>query len=174
MKSLRQLPLFALLAGCLLLSSCGGQQQPHAYSSQLDSNDSLLIEMGQWTLTRYHSTRLGFDINYPSCLQRLPLPETAGQQEVFQLEDVTLSIMTETMDSIYRTPGQQLMGMGADLVTATDRYSIHRGQEDEFEYYGKVIDDSLRFVTVILRYHPNHADAMIAFREWVDQFDVTP
>ena len=64
-----------------------------------------------------------------------------------------------------------MMGMGAELLDSGDDYSIHEGQDDEWEYYGKVIDsDSLREVTVILRYHPDHTEAVEPLKEWVKDF----
>jgi len=69
--------------------------------------------------------------------------------------------------------GQQMMGMGADLVDVGDDYSILTGAEDKWEYYGKVIDvDSTRVVTVMLRYFPEHAEAVEPIREWVNNFVV--
>ena len=35
------------------------------FYSQLTSSDSMSIQMGNYTLMKYHSDRLGFDINYP-------------------------------------------------------------------------------------------------------------
>lgn len=163
--------LISTLTLSLALISCGGQQ-PKAYVSVLDSSDSLSLKMGQWTLLKYHSPRLGFDINYPSFLVRQDLPAEAGAQELFMMDDVSVSVMKETLDSMLRSPGQQMMGMGADLVEVTDRYSIQEGVEDKWEYYGKVIDDSTRLITVILRYYPDHADAVEALKEWVRDFDV--
>ena len=52
---------------CLWLGGCGSQQ-PKAYVSDLTSDDSLTIQLGQWDLIRYHSDKLGLDINYPSFL----------------------------------------------------------------------------------------------------------
>ena len=66
----------------------------------------------------------------------------------------------------------KMLGMGADLVEVTDRYSIQQGQDDKWEYYGKVIDDSARIVTVILRYYPEHVESVEALKEWVRAFDV--
>ena len=54
--------LFASVLGLALLASCGNTPQPKAYTSELTSDDSLMIRMGQWTLTRYHSDKLGMDI----------------------------------------------------------------------------------------------------------------
>ena len=46
------------------------------------------------------------------------------------------------------------------------------GSEDKWDYYGKVIDvDSTRVVTVMLRYYPEHSEAVEPIREWVNNFD---
>ncbi len=92
--------------------------------------------------------------------------------EVFMDEDVSLSYMVEHLDdNLHRSPGQTMMGMGAELLEAGDNYSIHTGQDDDLEYYGKVIDDSLRFITVILRYHPRHAQAVEPLKQLVRDFE---
>ena len=156
-----------VLCGCF-----GNRQQPRAYVSELTSADSVSIRMGQFSLLKYHSDRLGFDINYPSYLVRQELPETAGRQELFMMDDVSVSVMTESVDSMSRSPGQQLMGMGADLLEVTDRYSILGGFDDDWEYYAKVIEDSVRLVTVILRYYPEHEEAVVELKEWVRGFEV--
>ena len=156
----------------LLLSACGGRQQPKAYTSQLTSDDSMTIRMGQWQLMRYHSERLGFDINYPSFLVRQPLPEATGAQEVFLMDDISISVMSESLDSMLRSPGQTMMGMGADLTEVGDRYTIQEGADDKWDYFGKVIDDSTRLVTVMLRYYPEHTEAVEPLKEWVRAFDV--
>ena len=69
--------------------------------------------------------------------------------------------------------GQQMMGMGADLVDVGDNYSIQTGSDENWDYYGKVIDDdTIRIVTVMLRYAPDHAEAVEPLREWVNKFEV--
>lgn len=158
----------------LLVCSClGGQQQPRAYSSELTSSDSVSIRMGDYTLMRYHSDRLGFDINYPSFLVHQDLPEEVGLQEVFMMDDVSVSVMVDSLSSMMRSSGQMMMGMGAELLEVGDDYSIHQGTDDKWEYYGKVIDsDTLRQVTVMLRYYPEHADAVELLKEWVKGFEV--
>ena len=84
------------------------------------------------------------------------------------MDDVSLSVMVDSLNGMMRSPGQQMMGMGADLVEVGDDYSIHKGQDDKWEYYGKVIEsDSLRLITVMLRYYPEHADAVVMLKEWV-------
>ena len=158
----------------LLMTSCfESQKQPRAYVSELTGGDSVSIKMGQYTLLKYHSDRLGFDINYPSYLVHQDLPEEVGMQEIFMMDDVSLSVMVDSLNGMLRSSGQQMMGMGAELVEVGDDYSIHEGADDKWEYYGKVIDsDSLRQVTVILRYYPEHADAVDLLKEWVKDFKV--
>ena len=90
-------------------------------------------------------------------------------------DDLSLSFMEQQMfkgDDIFRTPGQQLMGMGAELLEAGDDYSIHTGQEGDFEYYAKVIDDSTRLVTIILRYLPDRAEAVEYLKEYVHDYSL--
>ena len=164
--------LFAAILFILLLSACGGQQQPKAYVSELTSDDSLTIRMGQWDLTRYHSEKLGMDINYPSFLYHQEMPSETSQ-ELFVAEDVSISVIVDSLQGMNYSAGQQMMGMGADLVDVGDDYSILTGMEEKWEYYGKVIDvDSTRVVTVMLRYFPEHGEAVEPIREWVNNFDV--
>lgn len=164
-----------IIAGVLclsLLASCGNSPQPKAYTSELTSDDSLLIRMGQWDLIRYHSDKLGMDINYPSFLNHQELPSETCQ-EVFITDDVSISVIVDSLNSMNYSAGQQLMGMGADLVDVGDNYSILTGMEEKWEYYGKVIDvDSSRVVTVMLRYFPSHSEAVESIREWVNNFEV--
>lgn len=158
--------MVALLASCM-----GNQSQPKAYSSELTSSDSFMIKMGDYMLMKYHSDRLGLDINYPSFLVRQELPEDAGMQELFMMDDVSLSVMVDSMNGMSRSSGQVMMAMGADLEDVGDDFSIHEGVDDKWEYYSKVIDsDSLRQVTVILRYYPEHAEAVESLKEWVRNF----
>lgn len=162
---------FFVLLLLILLASCGNTQQPKAYTSVLTSDDSLTIRMGQWDLTRYHSDKLGMDINYPSFLYHQELPSETSQ-EMFVAEDVSLSVIVDSLTGMNYSAGQQLMGMGADLVDVGDNYSILTGMEEKWEYYGKVIDvDSTRVVTVMLRYFPNHSEAVEPIREWVNNFE---
>ena len=164
-----------ILTGALwlvLFAACGGQQQPKAYVSELTSDDSLMIRMGQWNLTRYHSEKLGMDINYPSFLYHQELP-SEHSQELFVAEDVSISVVVDSLTGMNYSAGQQMMGMGADLVDVGDNYSILTGAEEKWEYYGKVIDaDSTRVVTVMLRYYPEHSEAVEPIREWVNNFEV--
>jgi hypothetical protein len=165
-----------MLLALLLISGCwGGDKSMKAYSTELSSSDSMTIQMGNFNLLRYHSPRLGFDINYPSFLTRQDLPESAGLQEIFIMDDVSVSFMVDSLNSMIRSSGQTLMAMGADLVDVGDDYTIHDGQDDKWEYYSKVISsDSLRQVTIILRYYPEHAEAMEPLKEWIRDFQVTP
>ena len=155
-----------------LLVSCGNSTQPKAYVSELTSDDSLTIRMGQWNLTRYYSDKLGMDINYPSFLYHQELPSETSQ-EMFIAEDVSISVIVDSLTGMNYSAGQQMMGMGADLVDVGEDYSILSGMEEKWEYYGKVIDiDSTRVVTVMLRYFPEHGEAVEPLREWVNEFSV--
>jgi hypothetical protein len=159
-----------LSAICLMLCLMACRQQMlKAYVTELDSNDSLSIIMGDSKMIDYHSERLGIDITYPSFLRHQYLED--DQMEVFMNEDVSLSFMVKHLnDEFRRSPGQDMMGMGAELLEAGDDYSIHTGQDGDLEYYGKVIDDSLRFITVILRYNPSHAEAVESLKELVRDY----
>ena len=156
-----------------VMCGCNGRRQPQAYMSELTSADSVSIRMGNYTLLKYHSDRLGMNINYPSYLIHQELPDEVGMQELFMMDDVSISVMVDSLSGMMRSSGQRMMGMGAELLEVGDDYSIHEGQDDKWEYYGKVIDsDSLRQVTVILRYYPEHEDAVIELKEWVRNFVV--
>ena len=163
-----------LAVSVVTLSSCmGGEKQPRAYVSEVTGADSIAMRMGNYTLLRYHSDRLGLDINYPSFLVHQDLPDDVGMQELFMMDDVSISVMVDSISGMMRSSGQMMMGMGAELLEVGDDYSIHEGQDDKWEYYGKVIDsDSLRQVTVMLRYYPEHADAVEELKEWVRTFEV--
>ena len=161
---------FACLLLLALTASCANRQLK-SFNNVITGNDSLAIELGNSDTIHYHSTHLGIDISYPSYLRHQYLDD--DQMEVFMTDDVSLSFMVQNFDGddiIFRTPGQQLMGMGAELIEAEDNYSIHQGQEGSLEYYGKVIDDSTRFITVILRYDPNHADGAEPLRQLVHDY----
>lgn len=161
----------ALMAS-FILGSCSTKPQPKAYYTELTSDDSLTIKMGRWDLIKYHSDKLGMQINYPSFLYHQELP-SENSQEVFVSDDVSISVIVDSLTGMNYSAGQQMMGMGADLVSVGDDYSILTGAEDDWEYYSKVIDDdSTRIVTVMLRYSPNHAEAVEPLRDWVNQFDV--
>lgn len=158
---------FTLLLFYLCLS-CSNRQQLKSFNNVITGDDSLAIELGNSDTIQYHSADLDIDISYPSYLHHQYLAN--DQMEVFMTDDVSLSFMVQDLqkgDDIFRTPGQQLMGMGAELIEAGNDYSIHQGTEGELEYYGKVIDDSTRFITVILRYPPNHAEAAEPLRQLV-------
>ena len=164
----------AILAFVLMLCGCfGGDKQPKAYTSELSGSDSLSIRMGNYTLLKYYSERLGLNINYPSFLVHQDLPDAVGMQELFMMDDVSISVLVDSLSGMMRSSGQRMMGMGAELLEVGDDYSIHEGQDDKWEYYGKVIDsDSLRQVTIMLRYYPEHEDAVIELKEWVKNFEV--
>lgn len=154
------------------MTSCR-QQVAKSYATDLDSNDSIAISIGESKMVNYHSEKLDIDIIYPSFLRHQYLEE--DQMEVFMDEDVSLSYMVETIgDELHRSPGQSMMNMGAELLDAGDDYSIHTGQDGNLEYYGKVIDDSTRFITVILRYDPKHADVVEPLKELVRNFKPSP
>ena len=155
----------------LLLMSCGQSKQPKSFVNELDSNDSLNIAMGNYHMVDYHSDNLRLDIRYPSYLRHQYLED--DEMEVFMDDnDLSLSFMVQDINGtdVFRTPGQTLMGMGAELIEAGDDYSIHQGTEGELEYYGKVIDDSTRTITIILRYLPKHADAAQPLRQYVHDY----
>ena len=159
-NTIRKNLIYVLLLTALTMTGCWGGQQPKAYASQLTSSDSMSIQMGNYTLMKYHSDRLGFDINYPSFLYRQELPDDAGMQELFMMDDISVSFMVDSLHNVLRTSGQTLLAMGAD---------------DKWEYYSKVINsDTLRQVTIILRYYPEHAEAMEPLKEWVRDFQITP
>ena len=171
MKDLKIIITLAI-AMTVMLGGCGGQQQPKSYVTELTSDDSMTIKMGQWDLIKYHSDKLGMDINYPSFLHHQQLPSETSQ-EVFIADDISISVIVDSLNGINYSAGQQMMGMGADLVDVGDDYSIQTGSEDNWDYYGKVIDDdTIRIVTVMLRYAPSHSEAVEPLREWVNQFKV--
>lgn len=158
------------LMACLL-GSCGSQQ-PKAYVSELTSDDSLTISLGQWDLIKYHSDKLGIDINYPSFLYHQNLPGETSQ-EIFIKDDISISVVVDSLTGMNYSAGQQMMGMGADLVEVGDNYSILTGADEHWDYYGKVIDDdTIRVITLMLRYDPNHDEAVDPLREWVQQFEL--
>lgn len=162
-----------VLTNAFLLTACGDSRQPRSFANQLTAGDSLSIGMGDWTLMKYHSDRLSLDINYPSFLVRQELLPEDGLQEVFLWQDVSVSVLVDSLDGTSRSSGQTLMGMGAELLDVGDDYSIHEGADEEFDYYGKIIDsDPRRTVTVILRYGPAEADAVECLKEWVRDFSV--
>jgi hypothetical protein len=169
--------LLFFVCGMGLLLACigcdGGQNQPRAYVSEVTGADSIAIRMGNYKLQKYHSNRLNLDINYPSFLVHQNLSENVGMQELFMMDDVSISVMVDSIQGMIRSSGQTMMGMGADLVDVGDDYSILQGTDDKWEYYGKVIDsDTLRQVTVMLRYYPEHEDAVELLKDWVRGFQV--
>ena len=157
----------------VMLWGCNSRPQANGYVSELTSADSLSIKMGQFTLLKYHSDRLGFNINYPSYLVHQDLPDEVGMQELFMMDDVSISVLVDSLAGMMRSSGQRMMGMGAELLEVGDDYTILEGQDDKWEYYGKVIDsDSLRQITIILRYYPEHEDAVIELKDWVRNFSI--
>ena len=165
--------LILAVVAIVMLSGCNSRQQPHAYVSELTSSDSVSIRMGNYTLLKYYSDRLGMNINYPSYLVHQDLPDEVGMQELFMMDDVSISVMVDSLSGMMRSSGQRMMGMGAELLEVGEDYTIHLGQDEKWEYYGKVIDsDSLRQITIILRYYPEHADAVIELKDWVRNFEV--
>ncbi len=162
----------ALLSLVLLMAACSGGQQPRSYVAELTSDDSMTIRLGQWDLTRYHSDKLGLDINYPSFLYHQDLPEEPGQ-DLFMYEDISISVVVDSLKGMTRSASQQMMNMGADLVESGDDYSIQEGSEQDWDYYGKVMDDdTLRIVTIMLRYAPHHSEAVAPLRDWVKDFSL--
>ena len=156
----------------IIISACGGQRQPHAYGGvgELSSDDSMTIKMGQWDLIKYHSDKLGLDINYPSFLYHQDLPHEYAQ-EVFMADQMSISVMVDSLKGTHRPASQLMLAMGADLVEVGEDYSIQEGSDEDFDYYGKVLeDDSTRLVTVLLRYKPEHSEAVEPMREWVKNF----
>ena len=155
-----------------ILTACGGQRQPRAYGGvgQLTSDDSMTIRMGQWDLLKYHSDKLGLDINYPSFLYHQDLPGEYDQ-EVFMVDEMSISVMVDSLKGLNRPASQLMLAMGADLVEVGEDYSIQEGSDEDFDYYGKVLeDDTTRLVTVLLRYKPEHSEAVEPMREWVRNF----
>ena len=154
----------------IIISACGGQRQPRAYGGmEMTADDSATIRMGQWDLIKYHSDKLGIDINYPSFLYHQDLKnETA--QEVFMSDEMSLSVMVDSLQGNH-IASQQMLAMGADLVEVGDDYSIQAGSDEDFDYYGKVIeDDTIRLVTVLARFKPEYSEAAEPLREWVRNF----
>ena len=165
--------LMMAIVASVMLCGCNSRPQPNGYVRELTSAGSLSIKMGQFTLLKYHSDRLGFNINYPSYLVHQDLPDEVGMQEIFMMDDVSISVLVDSLAGMMRSSGQRMMGMGAELLEVGDDYTILEGQDDKWEYYGKVIDsDSLRQVTIMLRYYPEHADAVIELKDWVRNFVV--
>lgn len=168
MKTLFHLTLLSLV---ILLAACGNRQpQLKAFNNVLTGDDSLNIELSKSQTINYHSKALGLDITYPSYLRHQYLED--DQMEVFMTDDVSLSFMVQDLysEDLLRTPGQTMMGMGAELLEAGDDYSIHQGHEGDLEYYGKVIDDSTRMITIILRYGMNHTEAVDYLRQYVHDY----
>ena len=154
----------------IIISACGGQRQPRAYGGmEMTADDSATIRMGQWDLIKYHSDKLGIDINYPSFLYHQDLKNETSQ-EVFMSDEMSLSVIVDSLQG-NRIASQQMLAMGADLVEVGDDYSIQAGSDEDFDYYGKVIeDDTIRLVTVLARFKPEYSEAAEPLREWVRNF----
>ena len=170
MQSTRYESYIIIALFAIIISACGGQRQPKAYGGmELTASDSATIRMGQWDLIKYHSDKLGIDINYPSFLYHQDLKgETA--QEVFMSDEMSISVMVDSLQG-NRIASQQMLAMGADLVEVGDDYSIQAGSDEDFDYYGKVIeDDTIRLVTVLARFKPEYSEAAEPLREWVRNF----
>ena len=165
--------ILVVLAVCILSACGGGQRQPHAYGgTELSSDDSMTIRMGQWDLIKYHSDKLGIDINYPSFLYHQDLKNEPAQ-EVFMSDEMSISVMVDSLKGTHRPASQLMLAMGADLVEVGDDYSIQEGSDEDFDYYGKVIeDDIIRLVTVLARFKPEHSEAAEPLREWVRNFSL--
>ena len=162
---------FSLFTITLTLIACGNRQQLKSFNNVITADDSLNIELSHSKQMTYHSPTLNLDIEYPSYLRHQYLED--DQMEVFLNDDLSLSFMEQQIfkgDDIFRTPGQQFMGMGAELIESDDDYSIHTGQEGDFEYYAKVIDDSTRLITIILRYLPDRAEAAEPLKQYVHDY----
>ena len=163
---------FVICISAIMLGACGGQGQPRAYGGvgELTSDDSMTIKMGQWDLLKYHSDKLGLDINYPSFLYHQDLPGEPCQ-EVFLSDQMSISVMVDSLKGNHRPASQLMLAMGADLVEVGEDYSIQEGSDEDFDYYGKVLEgDSARLVTVLLRFKPEHSEAVEPMREWVKNF----
>ena len=163
-----------LLTLLLLVVACNNGQQLKSFNNVITGDDSLNIELSQSEIVNYHSPTLNLDITYPSYLRHQYLED--DQMEVFLNDDPSLSFMEQLVlkgDDIFRTPGQQMMGMGAEILEAGDDYSIHTGQEGDFEYYAKVIEDSARIITIILRYLPNRSSAVEDLKQYVHDYTIT-
>ena len=167
---MKDLTAFILTVSVLLLLSCSGQQQPKSFNNEIDGNDSVAMMLGDGTMEIYHSETLGLDIPHPSALVHQEFDDSL--QEVFIGGDVSISVIAQYFNDadIFRSAGQQMQGMGAELLEAEDDYSIHTGQEGDFEYYAKVVEDSARLVTIILRYYPDHAEGVEPLKQLVRDF----
>ena len=98
----------------VMLWGCNSRPQANGYVSELTSADSLSIKMGQFTLLKYHSDRLGFNINYPSYLVHQDLPDEVGMQELFMMDDVSISVLVDSLAGMMRSSGQRMMGGCSD------------------------------------------------------------
>lgn len=167
---MKALSILSLSVFALLLTCCSGHQQPKSFNNVITGNDSVAMMLGDGTMEIYHSEALGLDIPHPSCLVHQEFDDSL--QEVFVGGDISISVIAQYYndEDIFRSAGQQMQGMGAELLEAEDDYSIHTGQEGDFEYYAKVVEDSARLVTIILRYYPDHAEGVEPLKQLVRDF----
>jgi hypothetical protein len=160
------LPFFLLL----LIASCK-QQQLKSFNNVIDDNDTISIMMDSSQVVSYHSQKLGISIEHPSFLMHQNTDE-ADRFEIFMYNDISFTVSCDSIDSLTGySPGQQFMGMGAELLSATDRYALMTGSDEGVDYYAKIIDDSMRVVTLTLRYSPDHEDAVLGLKQWIDDYD---
>lgn len=169
---MKDLTVLFLSVLSFMLFSCSGHQQPKSFNNMIDGNDSVAMMLGDSPMEIYHSDALGLDIPHPACLVHQEFEDSL--QEVFVGGDVSISVITQYFNDqdIFRSAGQQMHGMGAELLEAGDDYSIHTGQEGDFEYYAKVVEDSTRLVTFILRYYPDHGEGVEPLKQLVRDFSL--
>ena len=169
----KQIIHFSLFLSVLLALGCQNRQQLKSFNNVITADDSLNIELSKADIITYHSDKLGLDVTYPNYLRHQYIED--NQMEVFFSDEISLSFMVQDIyngDNVFRTPGQQFMGMGAELLEAGDDYSIHTGQEGDYEYYAKILDDSTRIVTVILRYLPDRSGAAEGLKQYVHDYQL--
>ena len=169
----KQIIHFSLFLSVLLALGCQNRQQLKSFNNVITADDSLNIELSKADIITYHSDKLGLDVTYPNYLRHQYIED--NQMEVFFSDEISLSFMVQDIyngDNVFRTPGQQFMAMGAELLEAGDDYSIHTGQEGDYEYYAKILDDSTRIVTVILRYLPDRSGAAEGLKQYVHDYQL--
>ena len=84
------------------------------------------------------------------------------------------------LDLQNKDPYQKYFCVDVESQTSLFFYDIGTGcladaiydEEGDFEYYAKVIDDSTRIVTVILRYLPDRAGAAEGLKEYVRNYSL--
>ena len=164
--------LTSVVIVALLTASCTSQPSQKAFINRLDGNDSVAMRVDAVTIDTFHSQRLGVDIPHPAFLIHQE-PTDGSQAEVFMASDISLMVRSDSVstDKNRQLPSQQYIAMGAEIVKTTDNYSILRGYEENYEYYVKIIDDSTRIFSIVLRYDADHEEATEPLREWLDAFD---